>query len=158
MKILLATDGSKYSEAAIEEIANRPFPANTAVRIVSAYRLSSLTMQMEPMGALREYHTEIDKQALRSAENATKQAEKILHQKNPQLTITAKVIEGSAKSAILREAEKFGADLIVVGSHSYGAIKSFLLGSVSHAVALHAKCSVEIVRKTKHRTSVQLKK
>lgn len=43
-------------------------------------------------------------------------------------------------------AEEFRADLIMVGSHGHGAIERFLLGSVSQAVALHAKCSVEIIR------------
>lgn len=146
MKILLATDGSEYCEAAVEEIANRSFSPNTQVRIVSAYQMTALAMNMEPMGALREYHAEIDKQALKSAEDATEQAAKILRKGNP-LSITTTVIEGSPKSVILEEAEKFGADLIVVGSHGYGAVKGFLLGSVSLAVALHAKCSVEIVRK-----------
>ncbi len=47
---------------------------------------------------------------------------------------------------ILEEAENLETDLIIVGSHGYGAVKRFLLGSVSQAVALHAKCSVEIVR------------
>ena len=56
------------------------------------------------------------------------------------------MIEGPPKLVILEEAEKFGADLIVVGSHGYGFVERFLLGSVSQAVAVHAKCSVEIVR------------
>ena len=55
--------------------------------------------------------------------------------------------EGSPKQAILQEAEKFDADLIVVGSHGRGAVRRFLLGSISQSVALHAKCSVEIARK-----------
>ena len=71
----------------------------------------------------------------------------MFRKKNPALTITTVVIEGSPKSVILKEAETFGADLIVVGSHGSGAVERFLLGSVSHAVSLHAKCSVEIVRK-----------
>ena len=147
MKILLATDGSAHSKAAVKEVANRPFPPKTTVRIISVIDKSALTMHMEPMGSLREYYAEIDQKALKSAENATEYAAKILRQKNPTLTITTIVIEGSPKSVILKEAETFGADLIVVGSHGYGAVERFMLGSVSHAVSLHAKCSVEIVRK-----------
>jgi nucleotide-binding universal stress UspA family protein len=47
---------------------------------------------------------------------------------------------------ILDEAEKWKADLIVVGSHGYPAWERLLLGSVSQAVVSHAKCSVEVVR------------
>jgi nucleotide-binding universal stress UspA family protein len=69
------------------------------------------------------------------------------------LRVTAKVLSGSPKSVILDEAEAFGADLIIVGSHGLGVIERLLLGSVSQTVALHAKCSVEIVRHPKRQTS-----
>ena len=70
-----------------------------------------------------------------------------------KLNVTTKVLSGSPKGVILEEAEAFGADLIVVGSHGHGMLERFLLGSVSQAVALHAKCSVEIVRSPKTQTS-----
>lgn len=147
MKILLATDGSAHSKAAVEEVARRPFPLNTKVRIVSAYEGAPRIMAIDPMGVSKEYYAAADHNALKVAENASENAAKVLRKKNPSLTITTTVIEGSPKSVILKEAEKFGADLIVVGSHGYGAVNRFMLGSVSHAVSLHAKCSVEIVRK-----------
>jgi nucleotide-binding universal stress UspA family protein len=56
------------------------------------------------------------------------------------------VVEGYPKEAILAEAERWGADLIVVGSHGYRGLTRLWLGSVSQAVASHAGCSVEIVR------------
>ena len=69
------------------------------------------------------------------------------NEQSHQLNVTTHVISGSAKRVILEEAEAFGADLIVVGSHGQGVFERFLLGSVSQAVALHATCSVEIVRR-----------
>ena len=64
----------------------------------------------------------------------------------PGLIVTPVFREGHPKDTILDEAERWGADLIVVGSHGYGAIKRLFLGSVSLAVATNAACSVEIVR------------
>ena len=77
------------------------------------------------------------------------------------LNITTEVMVGSPKRIIVEEAEKWGADLIVVGSHGYRSWERMLLGSVSQAVALHAECSVEFVRKRSrvrslYRTSVEL--
>ena len=37
MKVLLATDGSEYSDAAVDEIANRPFPEGTEVLVLSVW-------------------------------------------------------------------------------------------------------------------------
>ena len=147
MKILLATDGSAHSKVAVKEIANRPFPPKTMVHVISVIDSDALARNIGPMNVWSEYYVEADRNASKLAEDANEYAAKILHEKNPLLSVTTAVIDGSPKSAIIDEAERFGADLIVVGSHGYGVVKSFLLGSVSHSVVLHAKCSVEIVRK-----------
>ncbi len=150
MKILLATDGSEYSKTAIETVANRLFKANTEVRIISVYRISSGLFEMDPQGTLRQYYAEMDQNALKNAKNITEEAAKIIQNKNPKLMITTIVIGGSAKKLILEEAKSFGADLIILGSHGYSAVESFLLGSVSQSVIQHAKCSVEVIRKPRN--------
>ena len=66
--------------------------------------------------------------------------------KNQEIKILTKVIKGSRQKAILDEAEKWKPDLIMIGSHGLGEMERLLLGSVSHDVAIYAKCSVEIVR------------
>jgi nucleotide-binding universal stress UspA family protein len=147
MRILIATDGSEHSKAMVKEFAGRTFAPNIKVRIISAYQGASYMMYAAPMGVLSDYYLETDKYLLKAAEEATENAANILRKKKPDLSISTAAIEGSPKSVILDEAEKFGADLIVIGSHGHGAVAGFLLGSVSQAVALHAKCSVEIVRK-----------
>jgi nucleotide-binding universal stress UspA family protein len=59
----------------------------------------------------------------------------------------AAVREGDPRSVIVDEAEEWGADMIVLGSHGYTGLKRLLLGSVAQSVAAHAHCSVEIVRR-----------
>ncbi len=146
MKLLFATDGSAYSQTALEEIANRPYPPESSVHILSIIDNIVFIPGNAPMGEMNEYYAEATRMAMGKAKDNIESAEKVLQMKNPALAVTTAIINGSPKSVILDEAEKLEADLIIVGSHGYGAVKRFLLGSVSQAVASHAKCSVEIVR------------
>lgn len=148
MKILLATDGSDHSNAAIEELARMPFPKGTKVLIVSAFENTPLiTSAPAPMGGLAGGYQETSEIVKMLSRSILQNAAELLKKKNPELPISTAAINGSPKHVILAEAEKLGADLIVVGSHGRGTIGRFLLGSVSQAVAMHAQCSVLIVRK-----------
>ena len=53
---------------------------------------------------------------------------------------------GDPRSVLLDLADSWKADLIVMGSHGRHGLDRLLLGSVSEAVAMHATCSVEVVR------------
>lgn len=145
MKILLAVDDSPSSRVAVEEVARRTWPARSQIKIISAIWLH-LGPLAEPW-LLPRHPDEImraeRKQARAVIEKATT---KLKSAKKGGLRITAEVLKGTPEEAILDEAKKWGADLIVIGSHGFKGLKRFLLGSVSHAVALHAPCSVEIVR------------
>jgi nucleotide-binding universal stress UspA family protein len=153
IRILLAIDGSQHSEASVDEIARRHFPADTEVRIISVAEPPYIpeTLPGEDIGL----YVESEKSARERARVVVGKAAAKLRadEGSRQLNITTKVISGSPKRLIIEEAEAFGADLIVVGSHGHGMLERFLLGSVSQAVALHAKCSVEIVRSQKTHTS-----
>ncbi|MBU0696784.1 MAG: universal stress protein [Bacteroidetes bacterium] len=147
MKILLATDGSQHSVAAVEEIAGRPFLPNTELRIISVFENPSIYAYAPlPMGGMENYYQEMELTARKAAREAVETAAELIGSTNKTLSITTAVLEGSAKEVILDEADAFNADLIVVGPHGRSGFERFLLGSVSQAVALHAKCSVEIVR------------
>jgi len=54
---------------------------------------------------------------------------------------------GDPRPILLDEAKLWEANLIVVGSHGRHGFDRWLLGSVSEAIALHAHCSVEIIRR-----------
>jgi nucleotide-binding universal stress UspA family protein len=146
MKILLATDGSDCSKAAVNSVAERPWPEGSEVKIVSAIEVP-YAPTTETWVLPDSYYMELERVAKEQAEAAVKYAIDLIRSgKASGLEITTETISGSAREVILDEAEKWGADLIVLGSHGYSGWQRFLLGSVSHAVATHAHCSVEIVR------------
>ena len=148
MKILVATDGSEFSEAAVDEIAKRPFPKGSEVRVLAVFELPTFPIAVPWAGV--DFDDEVQKQARAQARKAVKSAERKLREgkESSSLKVATKVLAGTPKQAILDEAEAFNADLIVLGSHGRGRIERFLLGSVTLAVVTHAKCSVEIVRRT----------
>ncbi|CAL5084798.1 unnamed protein product [Urochloa decumbens] len=59
------------------------------------------------------------------------------------------VVEGEPRFVLCNAAEKHHADLLVVGSHGYGAVKRAFLGSVSDYCAHHTHCNVMIVKRPK---------
>ena len=149
-KVLLATDGSPNSLAAARSIAGRPWPAGTEIRILSAVELSLTLLQstMEPP-YLNSETMEVQRvEAMKRAQDAIRSAEEILTAAGLQTSESISVLIESPKQSILKEAKEWDADLIVVGSHGRRGLDRFLLGSVSEAVALHAPCSVEVIRTT----------
>ena len=146
MKILLATDGSEYSNYAAESVAKRPWESGSEIEIVyviepfQPYTTEIYTLSDEFWDKMRAASEE-------QAESAIKSARTCFEAVPPTISVNSKILTGNPRNAILDEAEAWGADLIVVGSHGYTGLKRMLLGSVSHAVASHAHCSVEIVRK-----------
>jgi nucleotide-binding universal stress UspA family protein len=148
MRILLATDGSPCSEAAVNEVATRPWPSNSEFKIISAFQIP-LSPTPEVWAIQPEYYDEMERavreQTQKVVDGASARLKKALGQ---SVIVTGHVLPGSPQSVILEEAEGWKADLIVVGSHGYGTWHRLVLGSVSQAVVLHAKCSVEVVRRS----------
>jgi nucleotide-binding universal stress UspA family protein len=144
MKILLAIDGSTCSDAAVEEVARRPWLEGSLVKVLTALETP---MRPTPGGwALPLNHfEELDATLCKQGENLVNHALQKL-KSNKTLSVDAMLAPGSPRPVIRDEAENWGADLIVLGSHGYGTWKRFLMGSVSQAVVSHAKCSVEVVR------------
>ena len=64
----------------------------------------------------------------------------------PGATVETLMPTGDPRELILDTAKEWPADLIVLGSHGLGGFDRFLMGSVSESVAVHAHCSVEVVR------------
>ena len=149
MKILLAVDESEYSAVATKEIAKRPWPAGTTVRVLTVVEPFP-PIAIEPWYGGHESLVRIDKELRKRAQDLTKRTAETLKKKEMKTQVV--VLEGDARSSIVDEAERWAADLIVMGSHGYTGIKRLLLGSVAASVIGHAPCSVEIVRQKKKKT------
>lgn len=146
MKILLAVDGSPCSEAAVEEVGRRPWPEGTSIKVLTAFELPAPPTP-EGWALPANYFEDLDAALHQQSRNILDRAiTKLKTKLNKSISLDAKMVPGSPRSVILEEAEDWGADLIVVGSHGYRAWERFLLGSVSQSVVSHAKCSVEVVR------------
>jgi nucleotide-binding universal stress UspA family protein len=63
----------------------------------------------------------------------------------PKERISTTVRFGGIYVEILAEAEEWGADLIVVGSHR-PSMSTYLIGSNAKTIVRHAKCSVLVIR------------
>lgn len=134
LRVLVATDGSPDARAAINVVTKFPWPAKTRVKVVSGRRNRS------------DYRRSILLAALdRSADAAAETARRTLARRWPDVEVS--VVDQAPVSAILKEAERFAADVIVIGWRGHGPIRRSLMGSVSRGVVRGAKCSVLVARR-----------
>ena len=145
MKILLAIDGSPHSHAALVEFATRPWPNGTEVQILTVVH-SSIPLFFDPAFVVAAAHMEQTLDRRRDAPVLVEAAASMIRETYPNVSVTTKIIEGIPKDAIVEEAQSWGADLIVLGSHGYGRVRRVVLGSVAAAVVAKAPCSVQVVR------------
>ena len=148
MKILLAVDGSAGSDAAAKEVARRPWPPESELKIISVAN-PSLRTTPESWALSVQHYQDADQAAREEARAALERAASFFPAgADEALKFTTEALAGPPAEVILDAAHAWGADLIVVGSRGLGSLERFLLGSVSKEVALQAKCSVEIVRES----------
>jgi len=145
LKILLAVDGSVDSNAAIAEIIRRPWPSGSRVKVITAFE-TPIPVVMEPWIPPPQYFEQLEQNVREGAQRVIETALEKLACLREAVEISGETIEGQAKQVIVEEAERWGADLIVLGSRGLGAWNRLLMGSVSTSVLNHARCSVEVVR------------
>ena len=139
-RILLAYDISGSSSNALAVCASLPLGNRAEVTVASVMPLVTAFRQdiRQHMNAIWQHK----KQAVRAALD---DAVEVLRRSTPH--VRAELREGSdVAGEILDLAEKSGADLIVIGCKGEGAIRRFLLGSITSRIARHARCSVWAVR------------
>ncbi len=150
MKILLATDGTKESDSALEMVKSLKLTDGDSILIISVIDMA-LPLAVDIYGGYLPDTTDIETAARKHASKSLEQysAEITEHLKGTNISITTDMLFGSPDNRIVEMAEKIEADLIVLGSHGYNAWERLLLGSVSNSVVHHAPCSVLVARRRK---------
>ncbi len=139
MKVLIPTEGSEFSKAAVDKCCLMfDGSEDMEIRILSVVE-PALT-PIEPFAISADYIHDIEAAATKSANEAVAEADTEIRKRFPDLSVrlTTKVVNGSPKQTIVEEAQNWGADLIIIGSHGYGFWQRALLGSVSNSVVNHA--------------------
>ena len=156
MRILIGYDGSEHSDAAIDDLKRTGLPRDSEVLIgsvgdllMSGPEVSEAVDQALSVPRLAstlkkaQTHAErVTKEAKEAAERAKKRIQKLF----PEWNVRADVMIGTPAWVLIDAADKWNADLVVVGSQGHSALQRFFLGSVSKRVVTDSHCSVRVAR------------
>lgn len=135
MRVLVATDGSKYGQWGLNWVATLPFAKQP--RVIALHVLDSAWLRW-PFRTRLEVQR-VKARAAKTLERATQQLAAL------NLKGTARKEQGAVAQAILKHAPKRDG-LLVVGSQGLDALDRFTLGSVSTKLIQYATCPVLVVK------------
>jgi nucleotide-binding universal stress UspA family protein len=152
MKVLLATDGSSDSQAAVHFLQTVGLPASSQITILHVVKKHVFETE-QTLTDDKKNENEFVKLAEELLEIRGREGAKLLGQtrkalSSHDLTIQERLVYGNAAAEILKASRYVRADLIVLGSRGSTGVKRVFLGSVSNKVVLSAGCSVAVIRST----------
>jgi nucleotide-binding universal stress UspA family protein len=146
-RIVLATDGSEHSQAAVDRLRDLPFPRTASVTVLHVAESFFASPGLAP--AMREEFEQtvrdIRRAQLKNADLLVEATRRLVEAAGYDRT-TASVRSGHPAQGILAAAGEANADLIVVGARGVSPVREFLLGSVSGRILRYAPCSVLVAR------------
>lgn len=144
MKILLAIDGSKYSDATVQAVASQIRRENAQVLVLQIVEPRIYSTPPQMAAGYQPEMAEIMKEQFKLAQESVDRSAAAL--RSAGFEVSTRVLEAEPRTGILDLASEWHADLIVLGSHGRKGLQRFMLGSVAESVARGAYCSVLIVR------------
>jgi nucleotide-binding universal stress UspA family protein len=145
MKVLIPVQDAVFGDAITDLITSHRWPADTEFKLFTVVEYGNYGEMLGEMYCCDYSHgllVERQEAAKRLLEEYAAKLDKAM----PGACIEQETAFGMPKEMILDGAERWGADLIVMGSHARKGISRFLLGSVSSAVLSASPCSVVIVK------------
>lgn len=146
LNVIIGVDGSENSKYAITrsvELFNLK-RENVRVTLVHAVDVADALKMVSPA----EFIGQVVNNLLLEGETYLADAKRILAD-NGISKADVVMKEGDPTSIIVETAKALPADLIVTGAQGHSAIQHFLLGSVSHRIAVGAPCTVAVIKPEK---------
>jgi nucleotide-binding universal stress UspA family protein len=144
MKVLVAYDGSEYSDAALADLKLAGLPGKTDAHVLSVY--AEWILPPGSYGMIETDFTRYVGERQQEALALARQARERLKTDFAGWEVHAEASTGSPAKVILQKADELKPELIVVGSQGRSALGRLFLGSVSQKVLHAANCSVRIAR------------
>jgi nucleotide-binding universal stress UspA family protein len=155
MKILIAYDGSECADAALEDLKNAGLPKTAEAIVISLADVFmpppineeiDNTFPMYVPAGVRRAHERAERK-LKEAESMAMRASEQIKKSFPEWHVTPEAIADSPAWAIIRTADHWKPDLVVVGAQGHSVLGGrLILGSVSQRVLYEASCSVRVAR------------
>ena len=155
MKILIAYDGSECADAALEDLKHAGLPKTAEAVVMSLAdvflpppineEIDNTFPMYVPAGVKRAH--ERAERKLKKAESMAKRASEQIKKSFPEWQVTHEALADSPAWAIIRTADQWKPDLVVVGAQGHSVLGGrLILGSVSQRVLYEASCSVRVAR------------
>ncbi|HXI25479.1 MAG TPA: universal stress protein [Pyrinomonadaceae bacterium] len=157
MKLLIAYDGSKCADAALDDMTHAGLPDIGEALVMSVAEvwlpppppsaLEIVEMAATTKGALgleRKYMAHA--QVVKESDGMAAKAAARFQANFPNWKVIHQAQWGSANWELFAKAEEWKADLIVAGSHGRSALGRLFLGSISQWLLNEARCSVRVAR------------
>ncbi len=143
-RILVAVDGSKTAQLALDEAVMLAKQWQAQLRIVHAVDMVSLSWPEVGYDAAEVYESfrKAGRKVIEKAEESCRAAHVTAETKLLELDKLALHVA----DAVVAEADAWPADLIVIGSHGRRGVSRMLLGSVAEGVARIASKPVLLIR------------
>lgn len=157
MKILIGYDGSDSSAAALDDLKRAGLPQDSEALVISVGDLlmsgptasevvKAAVTSRRVAASLKQAQTHAARVIKEAGEFAGKAADELRTQ-FPEWSVSSEVITGAPAWELIDAANRWNADLLVVGSQGRSAIGRLFLGSVSKRLATDAACSVRVARR-----------
>jgi nucleotide-binding universal stress UspA family protein len=137
--ILLPTDGSALSEAAIGK--GIQFAKSIGARVTGFYALPEFHILTYRTEMLEDTREEFARDSSAHAEKYLAVISKLAKEAGVQWDIV-RVTSDHPYEAIIQTAQDKGCDLIIMASHGRKGVRGLLLGSETHKVLMHSKLPV----------------